>query len=79
MHKVEDIKEFRAELPEQDAIQRLANRAYANALLTNTRALLVVEIRNGGEAFADIQCGERDKAELLLWIERLKARLIAEG
>lgn len=78
MRKVEDITDFRRELPDQEDIQRLANRIASHARLTETRALLVVEIRNGGEVHADIQCSERDKAELLLWIERLKARLIAE-
>lgn len=80
MRKVEDITERRRELPEQEAIRRIANRAYSHARLAEVSAIAVVTVLHGGKVTSGHFAGLTRQEKLLLVgeLEALKAEILKD-
>lgn len=78
MRKVEDIEDWRRDLPDQEAIRHIANRAYTSAQLGKVSSMVTVQILNGGTVQSGCVVGLSDQERLLLLgeLEMLKAAIL---
>lgn len=81
MPKPLDLEAERRELPQNELIRYLANRAAAHARSNATTAIAIVELGNGGTVFADAFPGMTRNTQMRLVgeLEALKLRILAGG